>query len=344
MLVPPAPPAPPGPLAPRVSPVSMLAHFSAQSRWGRWEIAFWLAWVVAFFVPKADLALLSQILIWGLFALSLDLLLGLRGLPSFGQAAFFGIGAYTAGYLGKFGWTEPISGLLISGIVAGVVGLLAGRVVRGLHGVALLMVTLGLNSLLYDFVQRSTALTGGDDGLQGVTVAPVLGMFTFDMAGRTAYLYALVAVFVVFVGVRALTYSPFGLALLGARDNARRMQMLGAPIDRDLTLVMGLSAAVAGVAGALLTQTTQFVAPEVLSFQRSADVLVILVIGGAAVLYGGFIGALVFIFLRDLLAALNPIYWYFWIGLVLVLIVSFFRSGLLPTATRWLARLRESRR
>ena len=317
---------------------SLVSHFTAQSRWGPWEAAFWMAWVIAFFVPQSNLALLSQVLIWGLFALSLDLLLGLRGLPSFGQAAFFGIGAYTAGYLGKFGYTEPISGLIASGLVAGVVGLLAGRVVRGLHGVALLMVTLGLNSLLYDFVQRSTALTGGDDGLQGVAVAPVLGLFRFDMAGRTAYVYVLVAVFAVFLAVRALTHSPFGLALLGARDNGRRMLMLGAPIDRDLTLVMGLSAAVAGVAGALLTQTTQFVSPEVLSFQRSADVLVILVIGGAAVLYGGFAGALVFILLRDLLAALNPIYWYFWIGLVLVLIVAFFRRGLLPTASEWLVR------
>jgi len=320
--------------------ISPISHFTNQSRWGRWEVGFWFAWVALFFVPQANLSLLSQILIWGLFALSLDLLLGLRGLPSFGQAAFFGIGAYAAGYLGKFGWTEPISGLLISGAVAGLVGLVAGKVVRGLHGVALLMVTLGLNSLLYDFVQRSTTLTGGDDGLQGVVVAPVLGLFKFDMAGRTAYLYALVVVFIVFVAVRALTHSAFGLALLGARDNARRMQMLGAPIDRDLTFVMGLSAAVAGIAGALLTQTTQFVAPEVLSFQRSADVLVILVIGGAAVLYGGFVGALVFILLRDLLAAINPIYWYFWIGLVLVLIVPFFRRGLLPTAAQWLARWR----
>ena len=315
---------------------SLQPYFAAQSRWGRWEIGFWLAWVIAFFVPQANLALLSTILIWGLFALSLDLLLGYRGLPSFGQAAFFGIGAYAAGFLGKLGWTEPISGLLLSGLVAGIVGVLAGRVVRGLHGIALLMVTLGLNSLLFDFVQRSTALTGGDDGLQGVVVAPVLGLFRFDMAGRTAYVYALVTVFIIFLAVRRLVHSAYGLALLGARDNARRMQMLGAPIDRDLMALMGLSAAVAGVAGALLTQTTQFVAPDVLSFQRSADVLVILVIGGSAMLYGGFVGALVFIFLRDLLAALNPIYWYFWIGLLLVLIVAFFRRGLLPgAAERW---------
>jgi branched-chain amino acid transport system permease protein len=328
----------------RSSLPSIITHFASQSKWARWETVFWLAWVIAFFIPQSNLALLSQVLIWGLFALSLDLLLGLRGLPSFGQAAFFGIGAYTAGYLGKWGWTEPISGLILSGLVAGVVGLMAGRVVRGLQGIALLMVTLGLNSLLYDFVQRSTKITGGDDGLQGVVIAPVLGLFSFDMAGRTAYVYALIVVFVVFLVVRALTHSSFGLALRGGRENLKRMQMLGAPIDRDLTLVMGLSAAVAGIAGALLTQTTQFVSPEVLSFQRSADVLVILVIGGAAVLYGGFVGAIVFIVLRDLLAALNPIYWYFWIGLILVLIVAFFRRGLLPTVSTWIASRRDKRR
>jgi len=316
-------------------------YFANQARWSGWEFVFWLAWIVAFFIPQSNLALLSQILIWGLFAVSMDLLLGYRGLPSFGQAAFFGIGAYAAGYLSKFGWTEPISGLLISGTVAGLVGLAAGRIVRGLHGVALLMVTLGLNSLLFDFVQRSTELTGGDDGLPGVSFAPVLGAFKFDMVGRTGYLYTLVACFLIFLVLRALVRSPYGLALLGARDNPRRMQMLGAPIDRDLTLVMGLSAAVAGMAGALLTQTTQFVAPEVLSFQRSADVLVILVIGGAGFLYGGFIGALAFIFLRDLFAALNPIYWYFWIGLLLVLTVTFFRRGLLPALAGAWGRLRK---
>ena len=307
------------------------AFFRARARWSNWETAFWLCWAIAFFVPGANLALLTQVLLWGLFALSLDLLLGYRGIPSLGHAAFFGIGAYTAGYLGKFGWTEPISGLALAALMAGITGLATGRIVRGLHGVGLLMVTLGLNLLLYDFVHRSTELTGGDDGLQGITIAPVLGLFRFDMFGRTGYVYVLAVVFVLFLLVRALLHSAWGLALLGARDNARRMTMLGAPVAGDLTWAFGISAALAGVAGALLTQTTQFVSPEVMSFQRSADLLVVLVIGGAAMLYGGFAGALVFLVLRDLLAALNPIYWYFWIGLVLVLIVSFFRKGILPT-------------
>jgi branched-chain amino acid transport system permease protein len=320
-----------------------IGFFRERVRWSRWEWLFWGAWVAAYFVPGANLALLGQVLAWGLFALSLDLVLGYRGVASLGHAAFFGIGAYAAGFLGKYGWTEPISGLLLSGLLAGVVGLLTGRVVRGVHGVGLLMVTLGLNLLLYDFVHRSTELSGGDDGLQGIVIAPVLGLFRFDMRGNTAYLYSLAVVAVIFVAVRALVNSPWGLALLGARDNPRRMTMLGAPVAGDLTWAFGISAAIAGVAGALITQTTQFVSPEAMSFQRSADVLVILVIGGAAMLYGGFIGALVFVVLRDQLAALNPVYWYFWIGLLLVLIVAFFRTGILPSLRTLLLRWRRRR-
>jgi branched-chain amino acid transport system permease protein len=284
-----------------------------------------------FFAPQSDLLLLSQVLVWGLFALSLDLLLGYRGIPSLGHAAFFGIGAYTAGFLGQHGWNEPLTGLLASGLIAGLAGLATGRVVRGLHGMGLLMVTLGLNMILFDFVLRSTDITGGDDGLQGVLIAPVLGLFKFDMFGRTAYVYTLAVVFVCVLAVRFLVNSPFGLSLLGARENPRRMTMLGAPIGRDLTIAFGMSAGLAGIAGALLTQTTQFVAPEVMAFTRSADVLVMLVIGGGAMLYGGFVGAAIFLLMRDFLSAFNPIYWYFWIGLLLVLIVSAFRRGILPT-------------
>jgi len=317
--------------------------FRERARWSYWEIAFWLCWVVAFFIPGANLVLLGQVLVWGLFALALDLVLGYRGIPSLGHAAFFGIGAYAAGFLGKYGWTEPISALLVAGLLAGVAGLVTGRIVRGLHGVSLLMVTLGLNLLLFDFVYRSTELTGGADGLQGVTVAPLLGLFRFDMRGNTAYVYVLVVTFIVFLAVRALVNSAWGLSLMGARDNPRRMTMLGAPVAEDLTWAFGISAMVAGIAGALLTQTTQFVSPETLSFQRSADLLVILVIGGVAMLYGGFVGALVFIVLRDQLAALLPIYWYFWIGLLLVLIVAFFRKGILPSLRMLLVRLRQPR-
>jgi branched-chain amino acid transport system permease protein len=307
------------------------AFFVARARWKAWEWAFWFVPVALYFVPQSNLPLLSPGMVWGLFALSLDLLLGYRGIPSLGHAAFFGIGAYAAGFLGKYGWTEPLSGLVISALAAGVAGLATGRVVRDLHGLGLLMVTLGLNMILFDFALRSTGITGGDDGLQGIVIAPVLGLFKFDMAGHTAYVYTLCVVFACFLGVRALVQSPFGLSLLGSRENPRRMVALGAPIEADLVRTFGISAAIAGLAGALLTQTTQFVSPEALAFTRSADVLVMLVIGGGAMLYGGFVGAALFLLMRDLLSAFNPVYWYFWIGLLLVVIVAAFRKGMLPT-------------
>ncbi len=324
-------------------PAAGMAVFERARRWSLRERCFWSAWLAAFFIPGIDLPLLTQVLIWGLFALSLDLVLGYRGIPSIGHAAFFGIGAYSAGFLGKYGWTEPISGLMLAAAVAALAGLVSGRILRGLHGVGLLIVTLGLNLILYDLVHRSTRITGGDDGLQDIRIDPLLGLFRFDMFGRTGYLYVLAVTLVLFVLIRALVHSPFGLALLGARENERRMSLLGARVDRDVTAAFAISAAVAGAAGALLTQTTQFVAPEVLSFQRSADVLVMLVIGGTARLYGGFVGAGIFLVLRDQLAALDPLYWYFWIGLLLVLIVSFFRQGVLAGLEGWWLRARAAR-
>ena len=211
----------------------LTGYFVGLSRWKLGETLFWLAMVGAYFIPDMNIILLGQIFIWGLFAMSLDLLLGYRGIPSLGHAGFFGIGAYAAGFLGKYGWTEPISALLVSMVIAGAVGLLTGRFVQRVTGVALLMVTLSLNLILYDAVHRATDLTGGDDGLQGVVIAPVLGMFRFDIFGKTAYWYALAVTFVLFLLARALVKSPFGLALLGARENTRRMIMMGAPIERD---------------------------------------------------------------------------------------------------------------
>lgn len=317
-------------------------YFAGLARWHPLELAFWLGWVAVYFLPNVNLVLMGQILIWGLFAMSLDLLLGYRGIPSLGHAAFFGVGAYAAGFLGKYGWTEPISGLFVAALFAGLLGLLAGRLLQRTGGIALLMITLGLNLIIYDLVQRATDLTGGDDGLQGIVISPVLGLFRFDIFGKTAYWYSLAVTFLLFLVARALVKTPFGLALIGARENTRRMMMLGAPVERDVTTVFVISAAMAGVAGALLTQTTQFVAPSMMSFQRSADVLVILIIGGTARLYGAFIGAFVFIYMRDWLAALSPVYWYFWIGLLLVVVVSFFRKGILPSLEtalgRWLRR------
>jgi len=298
----------------------------------RAEAAFWLLPVAAFFLAPGYLVLGSQILIVALFALSLDLILGYAGILSLGHAAFFGVGAYTAGILAVHGWGEPLSGLLAAAIVAGAVGFAVSfLVVRG-EDLSRLMVTLGLGLLLYEAANRFADITGGVDGLSGVVTGKIFGVFSFDLAGRTAYVYSFVVLFALFVLLRRVVASPFGLALTGVRENRTRMPALGVPVRRRLVAAFTLAATIAGVAGALLTQTTQFVGIDTLAFDRSADVLIMLVLGGAGRLYGAIIGTAVFMIARDYLSGINPVYWEFWLGFLLVVFVLFARGGILGAA------------
>src|SRR5205809_446324 len=298
-------------------------------KWTRAEIGFWLIPVAAFFLFPHYLTLGSQILIAGLFALSLDLILGYARIISLGHAAYFGVGAYTAGLLAKYGWGEPISGLLAAAIVAATVGLITSfLVVRG-QDLTRLMVTLGIGLMLFEAANQASSITGGVDGLSGVEMRPIFGAFAFGMDGRTAYLYSLAVLFIVFSATRALVRSPFGLSLRGIREGERRMPAIGASVRRKLVAVYTVGAGIAGIAGALLAQTTQFVGIDVFGFQRSAELMIMLVLGGTGYLYGGLLGAAVFMLLQDYLANLNPVYWQFWLGLLLVLIVLFARGGLM---------------
>jgi branched-chain amino acid transport system permease protein len=301
-------------------------------RWSVYEIGFWLLPVVGYFAFPGYLTLGSQVLIAGLFALSLDLILGYARILSLGHAAFFGVGAYTAGLLAKYGWGEPFSGLVLAAIVAGVVGFITSfLVVRG-QDLTRLMVTMGIGLMLYEAANQATAITGGVEGLSGVEMGKIFGVFGFGLSGRTAYLYCLGIVFAIFLVVRTLVRSPFGLSLRGVREGERRMPAIGVSVPRKLVAVYTIGAAIAGVAGALLAQTTQFVGIDVLSFPRSAELMIMLVLGGTGYLYGAFIGAAVFMLLQDYLANLNPVYWQFWLGLLLVLVVLFARGGIMGAA------------
>jgi branched-chain amino acid transport system permease protein len=318
------------------------AVLRAQVRW-RWiEIVFWLATLLPFIVTPTYLVLCSQIAVAALFALSLDLIVGYSGLVSLGHAAFFGTGAYAAGLLSKHGWGEPITGLIVGGVAAMIVGVATSFIIVRLRHFTLIMVTLGLCLLLYELANQAHDLTGGDDGLQGIDMWPVLGLFRFDLYGYTAYAYALAGLFVSFLIIRRLVHSPFGLSLRGIRENSNRMPAIGAPMGRRVQTIYTISAAFAGVAGALQAQTTQFVALDSLSFQRSAEVLVMLILGGAGRLYGGLIGSIIFLIARDQLAGLNPQYWYFWLGLLLVLVIMFLRNGILGGAAELVARFRRT--
>ena len=311
--------------------------------WRPLEAVFWLAALACFFLFPAHLVLGSQILIVGLFAVSLDLILGYAGIVSLGHAAFFGAGAYTAGLLSVHGWGEPVTGLLAAAAVAAILGYLVSfLVVRGTD-LTRLMVTLGIGLMLWEAANRAASITGGVDGLSGVSMWKVLGLWSFDMAGRTAYLYALVVVFVLFAAARRVVSSPFGLALRGIRENVRRMPAIGTPVGARLRAIFTVSAAMAGVAGALLAQTTQFVGLEVLGFPRSAELMIMLVLGGTGRLYGAMVGAAVFMLAQDYLSGINPVYWQFWLGLMLVAIVLFARGGILGGAERLWDRLRGRR-
>ena len=312
----------------------------ARQRWRGLEGAFWLATLAPFVLFPAHLQLASQVAIAGLFALSLDLLLGYSGIVSLGHAAFFGIGAYTAGLIAKGGWGEPVSGLLAAAAVAGVAGYAASFIFSRVRHLALIMVTLGLGLLVHEAANKAHWLTGGADGLQGVRMWPLAGRFKFDLYGYTAYGYSLAVLVVAFLVVRRVVNSPFGLALRGIRENAVRMPALGAPTRSHVRTVCAFSAALAGLAGALLAQTTETVSLATLEFQRSAEILVILILGGAGRLYGGLVGAVIFLVARDRFSGLNPQYWYFWMGALLILIVMAVPGGILGG----LARLAGSRR
>jgi branched-chain amino acid transport system permease protein len=304
-------------------------HQLSDGRWSPFEILFWLLPIAAYFLFPGYLVLISQIMIVGLFALSLDLILGYAGIVSLGHAAFFGLGAYTAGLLAAHGWGEPLSGLLAAAVVAGAFGYVCSfLIVRGTD-LTRLMVTLGIGLMLYEAANKAAFITGGVDGLSGMAVGNLLGVFEFDLFGKTAYVYALTVLFILFLVLRRLLQSPFGLSLTGIREGGRRMPAIGVNVNRRLAAIFTISAAVAGVAGALLAQTTQFVGLESLSFSRSADLLIILVLGGTGRLYGALIGAAVFMLAQDYIAGLNPAYWQFWMGLLLVVIVLFARGGIL---------------
>jgi branched-chain amino acid transport system permease protein len=314
----------------------------ADGRWSPLEIVFWLMPVAAYFLFPGYLVLITQIMIVGLFALSLDLILGYAGIVSLGHAGFFGLGAYTAGLLAVHGWGEPISGLLAAAVVAGVFGYLSSfLIVRG-SDLTRLMVTLGIGLMLFEAANKAAFITGGVDGLSGMMVQNLFGIFEFDLFGQTAYVYTLVVLFILFVVLRRMLQSPFGLSLTGIREGGRRMPAIGVNVNARLTTIFTISAAVAGVAGALLAQTTQFVGLESLSFSRSADLLIILVLGGTGRLYGALIGAAVFMIAQDVIAGMNPAYWQFWIGLLLVVIVLFARGGILGGADKLWQALRKS--
>jgi branched-chain amino acid transport system permease protein len=319
--------------------MSAASSLARRARWRVAEIAFWLVAFAAIFVPSGKHLLLNEVAILALFALSLDLILGYAGIISLGHAAFFGAGAYAAGIFCKLVMPDPLLGLGIAIVAAAAVGFVTSFLVLRGSDLTRLMVTLAVALVLHEVANALPQWTGGADGLQGMTVGPLLGAFEFDLSGRTAYAYSVTTLFVLFLLARLLVRSPFGLSLMAIRRNALRAAALGVPVPRRLIAIYTLAAAYAGAAGALLAQTTGYVSLEVLEFQRSADVLLALIIGGVGWLYGGIAGAIAFKILQDLLSTSSPQFWMLWMGVFLVALALVGRDRLAATVRGLVARV-----
>src|SRR5579863_3469796 len=302
---------------------SATALFAERARWRWLEVAYWIVIVACIFAFPTHLMTIAQVLLSGFFAVSFDLLVGYAGIASLGQAAFFGVGAYTAGLIAHNGWSEPLTGLLAGALAAGVLGFVFSILVSRLTGIALLTITFGVGLLVYEAAHSAHSITGGDDGLSVGNLAPILGIFQFDFLGRTAVVYSLVVVFVAYLFVRLVVNSPFGLELKGIRENVRRVPAIGIPLGYRYMVAFTVSAILAGLGGALLAQITGTVALGFLSFDRSSSVLIMVILGGIGTLFGPLIGAALYMVAQDRLANLNPVYWNFYIGLMLVLVVLF---------------------
>lgn len=310
------------------------------ARWRPWEPLLWLAALASPWLLKDHALLINEVAIVALFALSLDLILGYTGIVSLGHAAFLGLGAYAAGLFAKHVMPDPLVGLAVATMVSAVFGLLcAFTILRGTD-LTRIMVTLGVSLILFELANKLDHITGGADGLQGVVIGPLLGRYEFDLYGQVAAWYSLAVLIVFFLLARRLVHSPFGATLMAVRDNPLRAMAIGIPVHARLVFAYTLAAALAGASGALLAQTSGFASLNVFSVERSADVVLMLVIGGIGWLYGGVLGAVVFKLLHDVIAGITPQYWTFWVGLFLVVLVLVGRDRLVRPWT-WFARGRD---
>jgi len=311
----------------------------------------WILAIAVFYLLPGYRLLATQILVMILFALSLDLIVGYTGIISLGHTAFFGTGAYITALLASNNIPDPIIGLIAAAIGAAILGLVSGWMLLRTHGLTLLVLTMAVTIMLQELANDFDEITGGFDGIN-FTNSEIFGLIELDQLYYTSsYIYVLVVLFLGFLLIRTIVYAPFGRMLIGIRENKQRMSAIGTPVHRRQVAVYMISAAIAGVAGALWVQVQGNVTTAVYAFELSGDVLIMLILGGTGRLYGAFLGATVFKILEStteqILGTDQP-YWQFSIGIVLILTVLFARRGLYgifeDIGGKWHGKWRRNRR
>lgn len=273
--------------------------------------------------------LATQVLIFAILTMSVDLLLGYTGLPSLGQAAYLGMGAYLTAILAtrlEFGLgcdygVVMVLGILIGAATAAFFGLFALRAT----GVFFLIITLALGMVVWGLAYRWNSMTGGDNGIN-VFARPVCGV---DLAGDTVFFYfSFVFFFATLAGLYLLVRSPFGRSLVGIRESEERMKMLGYNTWLHKYLAFIIAGGIAGLAGTLWTHLNGIVSPEDVVLATSVDALLVVVLGGPGTLVGAIVGAVVVVFVREYLSTVVP-WWQYLLGGVYVLTILFLPGGMM---------------
>lgn len=273
-------------------------------------------------------SLVTEVLLFCIFAMSLDLLMGYSGLVSFGHAAFFGLGAYTVAVLGaQFGF-HPVLGAVAAVILAALLAVVISFFCIRASGVYFIMLTLAFAQLLYTVALKWRAVTGGSDGM----AAPRLG------SGVLTYCVVVLVLILVFIGLRRLIASPLGQVLVGIRENEARMRAAGYATPGYKMLAFAIAGCLGAVAGALFAMHNAFVSPSVLFWMLSGEAMVMVVLGGTGTLIGPMIGAAVFILLKHFVS-IHSAHWELLVGATFIACVLFFKQGIYGwLRQRWIQR------
>jgi branched-chain amino acid transport system permease protein len=286
--------------------------------------------IAGYLIFPEDLAFLTRLISLTLLVLSLDLVTGFCGVATLGHAALFGVAAYVVGNVALAGFADPLLLLLAGAIAGGVTGLLSGALVTRYHGLPQLVLSIAIGQLVAGLSNKLSAWTGGSDGLSGITPGKLFGMFGFDMYSRVGYIFSAVVLAIVFIVLQRITASPFGLLCRGIKDDNLRARMIGAPVYPTLVAMYGISGIVAGIGGALMAINTGVIGLDSVAFERSAETLVMLVLGGAGQLWGALFGGVLFQLFEHFVSAANPFHWMTFVGVLLIAIVLFAPKGLVP--------------
>jgi len=296
--------------------------------------AIWAALLLAPFwmVPLGGYtALGTRVLVLGLAAMSVNFLLGFTGVLSFGHAAWFGLGAYGAGFALKFlAPSTPLS-LLCGMLLGGIAGALLGLLLVRRRGVYFAMVTIAFGQVFYYIAFQWSSVTGGDDGLRGFYRQPIdIGPFSIDiLSNANAFYYFVLLCFAVAVASMAfILRSPFGRTMIAIRENERRARFLGIPVERHIWIAFTLSCFFMAFAGALNALVNNFADPRGLHYSQSGDFVMMAVLGGMRNFWGPLLGAAVFVVLQDYLSSIT-INWMSFVGMLFVAVVLFFPRGML---------------